>query len=195
MNIRKLNTVLFIALILPGIETNLFSQAVKAEVNRDRIFIGEQIVLKLSLEQGKDGISWFSVPDSVNHFEVIKRGKIDTVFNGNYTSFRQTISITSFDSGIWQFPSLRLASIRKSTLPITIEVLPVDVSKMQEYNDIKEIEEANRENNWLITAIIATVTVLSIAAIYWLLAKRRNLLCRMLSSGEISLRWIGRWRS
>lgn len=174
MNKSKIYTFLFVLIILLSHYSNLFSQAVKASVNRDRIFIGEQIQLKLSVEKGKAGITWFKFPDSLNHLEVIKRGKIDTVLNGNYTNYSQTIIITSFDSGKWQFPPLSLAGIKQSTVPISIDILPVDVSKMVEYNDIKGIEAIKPENNWLITGIIAAVTLVSIAAIWWLLKRKKK---------------------
>lgn len=145
-------------------------------MDRDRIFIGEQIKLKLSAEKGKAGITWFRFPDSLNHLEVVKRGKIDTVLNGRYTNYYQTILLTSFDSGRWEFPPLSLAGVKQSTLPISIDVLPVDVSKMQEYNDIKDIEDIKPENNWFITAIIAFITLLSVAAVYWLLIKKKKVL-------------------
>lgn len=174
MNNRKLYIFFFFGLISVSIQSNLFSQTVKAAVDRNRIFIGEQVRLKLSVERGKAGITWFRFPDSLNHLEVVKRGKIDTVLNGNYTNYYQTVSITSFDSGRWEFPPLALAGIRQSTLPLTIDVLPADVSKMQEYNDIKDIEEVKPENNALITAIIVLITLLSVGAIYWLLIKKKK---------------------
>lgn len=173
MNNRKLYIVFFLGLILLSIQSNSFSQVVRAAVNRDRIFIGEQIKLKLSVERVKAGITWFSFPDSLNHFEIVKRSKIDTVLNGNFTNYYQTISITSFDSGRWDFPPLSLAGITQTTLPVSITVMPVDVSKMQDYNDIKDIEEAKQGNNTLITFIIAAITLLSIAIIYWLLTKKK----------------------
>ena len=166
MNKRKIYIVLFWGLFLPGFQTSLLSQTVRAAVDRNRIFIGEQIKLKLSVEKGKAGIIWFSFPDSLNHFEIVKRSKIDTVVKGSYTNYYQTLSITSFDSGRWTFPSLSLAGIKQSTLPVSIDVLPVDVSKMQDYNDIKNIEEAKQQNNPLITVIIIAVTLISIGAIY-----------------------------
>lgn len=176
MSNRKFYIVSFLGLIFLIIQSNLFSQTVKAAVDRDRIFIGEQIKLKLSVEKGKAGITWFRFPDSLNHIEVVKRSKIDTVRNGNYTNYYQTLSITSFDSGRWEFPPLSLAGINQSTLPISIDVLPVDVSKMQGYNDIKGIEEVKPGNNWFITGIIIAITLLSIAAIYWLLAKKKKVM-------------------
>ena len=174
MNNGKFYIIVFFGVFLLSIKSNLYSQSVKAAVNKDRIFIGEQIELKISVERAKQGITWFSFPDSLNHIEVIKRSKIDTVLNGNYTNYSQTILITSFDSGRWQFPPLSLPGINQPTLPINIDVLPVDVSKMQDYNDIKDIEEVKPGNDWFITGIIAVVTLVSIVMIYWLLTKKKN---------------------
>jgi len=174
VNYRKLYIVFFIGLILLGIQSNLFSQTVRAAVDRDRIFIGEEIKLKLSVENGKAGITWFSFPDSVNHLEVTKKSKIDTVSKGGYTNYYQIISITSFDSGRWEFPALSLAGVSQATPTITIDVLPIDVSKMQDYNDIKDIEEVPPGNNGLITALIIAITLISIAVIYWLFTKKKK---------------------
>lgn len=174
MNKGRLYIIVFFGLFLSSIKSNLYSQSVKAAVNRDRIFIGELIELKISVERAKQEMTWFSFPDSLNHLEVIKRSKIDTVVNGNYTNYYQTISITSFDSGKWQFPPLSLPGINHSTLPISINVLPVDVSNMQDYNDIKDIEEVKPGNNWFITGVIIAITLISIVMVYWLLIKKKK---------------------
>jgi hypothetical protein len=147
--------------------------------------------LKLSVEGGKAGISWFRFPDSLNHLEIVSKSKIDTVLNGRYSNYYQTVSLTSFDSGRWEFPSLAIAGINQFTAPISIDVLPVDVSTMQDYNDIKDIEEVKRINNWLITGIIAAITLLSIALVYWLLIKKKKvMLPGALKKGNLSpLEW------
>jgi hypothetical protein len=171
---RKLYLLFFILLMSASAVSKLAAQQVKAGVDRNKIFIGEQIKLKLAVEGGKAGINWFAIPDSINHFEIVKRSKIDTVLNGKFTNYYQLITITSFDSGRWQFPSMFLPGLVQPTPPITIDVLPVDVSKMQDYNDIKDIVEVKRENDWTIAVIIAVITLLSIAAIYWLFIKKKR---------------------
>lgn len=171
MNKRNIYIIVFFGLTFFNIQSNLFSQTVRAAVNRNRIFIGEQIKLQLSVEKGKPGTPWFTFPDSLNHLEVVKRSKIDTVAKGGFTTYRQTITITSFDSGRWAFPALSLPGVKQTTLPINIDVLPVDVSKMQDYNDIKEIEEVKPVNSLLITGILAAITLFSIGMIYWLLTR------------------------
>ena len=174
MNKRKLYIVFIVLVMLSFVSAGLFAQRVKAGVDRNKIFIGEQIKLKLAVEGAKAGIKWFSLPDSVNHFEIVQQGKIDTVLSGNFTNYYQLVTITSFDSGKWQFPSLFLPGIAQPTPPVTIDVLPVDVSNMQDYNDIKDIEEINQENDWTIVALIAVVTLFSIGMIYWLWLKKKK---------------------
>lgn len=176
MNKRKLYIGFFILLVLSSVTSQLFSQTPKAGVDRDKIFIGEQIKLKLAVEGGRAGLKWFSFPDSLNHFEIVKRGKIDTVLNGSTTNYYQVITITSFDSGRWEFPSLFLPGIVQPTPPIAIDVMPVDVSQMQDYNDIKDIEEVKQENDWLIVGIIAAVTLLSIGLLYWFFIKKKKVI-------------------
>jgi hypothetical protein len=191
VNRRKLYTGFFILLVLSSVTSQLFSQTAKAGVDKNKIFIGEQIRLKLAVEGGRAGLKWFSFPDSLNHFEVVKRSKIDTFLNGSTTNYSQIITITSFDSGRWQFPSLFLPGLIQPTPPIAIDVMPVDVSKMQDYNDIKDIEELKQENDWMIVGIIAAITLLSIAVITWLFIKKKKVVVeRRPSKGSLTpLEW------
>ena len=192
MNKRKLYKSFFILLVLSSVTSQLFSQSVKAGVDRDKIFIGEQIRLKLAIEGGRAGMKWFSFPDSLNHFEILKRSKIDTVLNGSVTNYYQLVTITSFDSGKWEFPSLFVPGLSQPTPPIAIDVMPVDVSKMQDYNDIKDIEEVKQENDWLIIGIVGIVTLFSIAMIYWLFLKKKKVIVesRPLMGNMSPLDWV-----
>ncbi len=166
---------LLFSLIIFSTQSPVFSQVVKAEVNRHKILIGEQIKLKLTLQSERRIPKWFQFPDSINHLLILNRTKIDTVLNGRFTNYHQTLTITSFDSGRWEFPSLAVAAINKATNPVMIDVMPVDVSKLQDYHDIKEIEEVKQENNTTIIAIIAAITLLSIAMIYWFIRKKKKI--------------------
>ncbi|MCW3078995.1 hypothetical protein [Segetibacter sp.] len=187
MNKQKLYTVFFIVVMLSSVSSHLFSQTVKAGVDRNKIFIGEQVRLKLAIEGGRAGMKWFSFPDSLNHFEIVKRGKVDTVLNGSSTNYYQVITITSFDSGRWEFPSLFLPGLSQPTPPIAIDVLPVDVSKMEDYNDIKDIEEVTQQNDPLLIGLIAAITLLSLLMLYWLFAKKRKVIVeRRPAKGSLS---------
>ena len=174
MNKRKIYIHSTLVLMFSLITSGLFSQSIKAEVDRDKILIGEQIKIKLSVQGGNVGMSWFNFPDSIPHLEIVQKGKIDTVANGAATDYYQIISITSFDSGAWEFPPLFINGVNQSTPAFNISVLPVDVSQMQDYNDIKDIEEVQMETNWLIIAFIAALTLFSIGMVYWLIKKKKN---------------------
>ena len=70
--------------------------------------VGEAVELKLEAKlplgiQAK----WFPV-DSIAHFEFIDKGKIDTTITVDSRTFRQTLIITSFDSGRWVLPAFPL---------------------------------------------------------------------------------------
>ena len=173
MKYRQSYIIFYGIIILSGIRSVAFSQNIKAEADKQNIYIGEQVKIKLVVEQARPGMPWFNLPDSVNHFEIISRSKIDTTIVSAYTNYSQDITVTSFDSGRWQFPALAIAGLNRITLPITIDVLPVDVSKIEDYNDIKDIVAVNLKTDWWITALIAFITLLSIGIVYWLYKNKK----------------------
>ncbi len=152
----------------------LGAQKVSIVPDRSQIFIGEQIKVKLSVEQVPMGTPWLYVPDTLNHLEVVERGKVDTVnSNGSY-NFYQTISITSFDSGSWKFPSLIWPGINVVTNPFNIDVLPVDVSQLKDYNDIRDIIEYKKEFNWLLVLLVAVVILLLALLARWYIKRKKK---------------------
>ncbi|RZJ64136.1 MAG: hypothetical protein EOO45_19125, partial [Flavobacterium sp.] len=81
------------------------AQAVKTYIDRNKILIGEHIRFEIKVNLGSSNYKVdFGIPDSIPHFDVIDQGKYDTTDQGVYT-MRQTILFTSFDSGLWKFPS------------------------------------------------------------------------------------------
>ncbi len=139
-----------------------FSQTVtvKAAINRNKILIGEPIELKIeaTVPTGTE-VSWFPL-DSMTHFEFIEKGKIDTIGTADGKTYRQTLLITSFDSGRWVFPSLPLVSGNKAYLT---DSLPVSVAysnfnPQQDYHDIKDILDVPNPNtgyiDWVLRGLV-----------------------------------------
>src|ERR1700712_792894 len=135
-----------------------FSQtdvSVRASINRDKIMIGEPVQLTLEAKvPSVADVKWFPL-DSIVHFEFIDKGKIDTSFSGDNRIYRQTIIVTSFDSGRWAVPSFPLTIGNKEYLT---DSLPVSVAysnfdEKQDYHDIKDIIEVEnttlRYINWV----------------------------------------------
>ena len=82
------------------------AQKVEISVNKNNILIGEQIEYGLKVVVTSERLRvHFVIPDSIPHFDIIKRGEITTL-PGDPLSFEQVITFTSFDSGSWVFPSI-----------------------------------------------------------------------------------------
>ncbi len=170
------------------------SQNVSAIIERDKILIGEQVNLILKTENVTGIAQWFAMPDTVNHIEVVNRSKIDTIQVVDKLIFQQTITITSFDSGTWQIPALTIQTEdnnQLATTPLTLEVLPVDVSQMQEYNDIKEIIEVETTANKTILLIIVAITLISLAFLYWFIkrGKKQKVKAPLLAANLAPVDW------
>ncbi|MBD0332854.1 MAG: hypothetical protein ICV66_09370 [Chitinophagaceae bacterium] len=114
-----------------------------ASVNKQRILIGEQFQLTLEATFLKNQkYSWFRI-DTIPHFEILSKAKIDTTSDGNQLKLSQQLTLTSWDSGKWQIPAFSLSSLRTKPLTITVAFSsPFDPN--QPYHDIKDILEVER---------------------------------------------------
>ena len=80
-----------------------------AQLDTTAIMIGDQIGLELSVEapQGAQ-ILWPPLSDTlVPHVEIIKRGKTDTIKQGNAWLLHRHLVVTSFDSGYFNITPLK----------------------------------------------------------------------------------------
>ena len=139
--------------------------------------IGEPVELKLEakLPAGTNA-TWFPV-DSMAHFEMIDKGKIDTASSGDTKTYRQTLVITSFDSGRWAVPSLAFTIGNKDyltdSLPISVAYSNFD--PRQDYHDIKDIIEVENTATRYINWIVLSLALVSLLAVIYFLMKRPGL--------------------
>ncbi len=130
------------AVVLLLVSTFLHAQDVRFTFDKQKILLGEPLQMRIEtlLGNGENRVrldTTFS-PDSLPHFEVLDRGKIDTSNTTAGIYLKQTITLTSWDSGSWQLPTVNRSGV--SLQPTTIEVgytSPWDVK--QPYHDIKGI--------------------------------------------------------
>jgi len=150
---------------------------VMVTVNRDRILIGEQLELTLRADVGDERrpVVLPSLPDSLNHLEVIRRGPVDSLRAGERFRYTQVITLTSFDSGRWVIAPLsfgmRGKRMRSDSVAIHVNSVPL---RGKDYNDIREIIDVeNAGVNWgqVLLALAGAVLILT-AAYYWY--KRRK---------------------
>ncbi|HVM87725.1 MAG TPA: hypothetical protein VMT76_06020 [Puia sp.] len=175
----RLQTILISVLL---ISANLsFAQSavtVNAAVDKSEILIGERIQLSLDIKVSLGfNPSWFSL-DTIPHFDIISKGKIDSVITQNDKSYHQNIIITSFDSGMHVIPRLPIVIGEKDfftdSIPVTVKFTPQD--SKQDYHDIKDIFDVQYPySRYIIWSIIA-LTVISVAgAVYFISRKQKEL--------------------
>jgi hypothetical protein len=112
---------------------------VKAALERDSIWLGDQIKLLVVAELSKgDKLTLPHLPDTIQKIEILKRSKIDTsILDGTRIQIKQTYLITCFDSGAHQIPSYYFKvvngahtdSLKSGELTLNVKFPPIDLKK------------------------------------------------------------------
>jgi len=184
----------------------LQAQNINASVDRNSILIGEQIKLVVTADnvdvKKQPIVQWAQIPDTFNHFEVIERGKIDTVNKNGINHYAQTYILTSLDEGFWDIPAFNVLFSKKSrrnpvSLPtpsIKIKVFPADISRLKNYHDIKNIVQTPKESapSQTTTSVIALVAVIVLIIVFWAVFKRRRIKSKTVTKKGMlnSIDWI-----
>lgn len=106
-------------------------------VDRAKILIGEPFDLTLKAFVADGSVSWPLI-DSVPHFEILSKQKLDSQVNNGTLVLNQVVTLTSWDSGKWLLPSFTLAGAPPSA-PIAISVAYAPFDSAQDYHDVKDI--------------------------------------------------------
>jgi hypothetical protein len=162
------------------------AQRVTAELDREKIIIGQQAILQVKLEEFNPRIfsldEWFVVPDTINHLECVRREGIDTIVIGGYATYVQKFIITSFDSGSWKIPELKVSMRGKEDLkpnilktkPIFLEVAPANVADLKEYHPLKEIQEVQVSNDLWLIITLGIIALISGFILRWFIRIRKR---------------------
>ena len=122
-----------------------------ASTDKSKVLLGEQFDLVIGARFSKETQLTFFTIDSLQHFEIVQKSKVDTEQVEENIVLTQRITLTSFDSGRWQIPALSLPGSALQTKPIPVEVVfssPFDPK--QEYHDVKDIIGVKKpvDSNW-----------------------------------------------
>ena len=118
-------------------------------VNKQNILIGEplhyNVQARLPLNAYK--VTWPNIPDSIAHFEVIERHKIDSAESNGMLYLKQSITLTSFDSGVRTIPPFVVSfnplrggpdfNLLTDSIRINVSFSPMD--SIKPFHDIKTI--------------------------------------------------------
>ncbi len=153
---------------------------IKATTDKQKIVIGEPF--HLMLEATVPDNTPFAWPglDSLPHFDFLTKGKIDSAIHPGEHYYRQYLTITSFDSGMWAIPRLPFLAANKKvfsdSIRIAVGYTPIDRSK--DFHDIKDIIDVpNPFAQWFVW-IVAAFTLASLLLVFWLV-RRKKLLRRL----------------
>jgi len=149
---------------------------IKSNLDKTNIVIGEQLHLNLEADfPSHEPVSFFVI-DSIPHFEILDRKKIDTLDNPDVMKLSETITLTSFDSGHWVIPSFELPGnngVLTDSFAVNVSFSPFDPN--QDYHDIKDVvdvhvTEKKKQNLYVFVGI----TLVVISAIFYLLVRKRK---------------------
>jgi hypothetical protein len=166
------------SLFFPALVSNAQNKVtIKSGVDKNKIVIGEQIHLSLEADFPLQEPMRFFTIDSIAHFEILERKKIDTVDYREGIKLLQSLTLTSFDSGHWAIPSFELPADK----PMYTDSIAVDVGfspfdPNQDYHDIKDVIDVQvkekKEETWYWYA--AASALLIAAIIYFLMRKKKK---------------------
>lgn len=147
------------------------AQTGNGTLDRQQIVLGEQAKLHLKIADipsGYELTKFYGWDTSSHHVEIISQSKIDTVNLNNQITYLQDWTVTSFDSGKWSLPVTtailqntqtgKQLSVRIDS--VYLNVMPVDISNMKDYHDIKDILIVKYFNPFWIIVGVVTIVVL-----------------------------------
>ena len=147
--------------------------AVKAAVDKKSIVIGEPAQLQLEAYFPSGTMPSFFSIDSFLHFEILQQSKIDTQATERGTQLRQTITLTSWDSGAWAIPAFALPDNRRvRTQPIDLAVGFSPMAPDQKYHPVKDILNISQPAR--ITWYWYLLGALLLLLLFWLLFPKKK---------------------
>jgi hypothetical protein len=172
---------LFALVNIAAIGSALCQPAVIAKTDTGRIKIGEQFKLDLSAVAGPGQTVLFPmIPDTFNHFEVVRRNPQDTIKNPNdkNLTLRLQLVLTAFDSGYFVLPPFSFVfkkGNQTDTLSTEAQLMnvvwvPVDTTK--EIRDIKGVMDVPFP--WYMILVYILLAYLITGAVIYIRKKLRK---------------------
>lgn len=175
---------LIVVVLCASLLTNAQVPSLRISVDKNAILIGEQFTYRIdaSFPIHSYKVQFPALPDSFNHFELVKKGTVVTAESNGMINCSQVFTFTSFDSGINTFPRLPLVfhpsqkdtAIRLFTDSFLIRVGYSPLDSVKTFHDIKAIIEVKDEWPWWMWAALVLSAILLIVLLYSLFRRRRK---------------------
>ena len=156
-----------------------------ARLDASQIVIGDQARLFIEVQHNPSlsRLQWAVYPDSFNNLEIVEKGKIDTIKQGDLVTYRQRLLITGFDSGVFKIPAFKFVLIPAKDTPYIIQtdsfnllVQTVAVDTTKGFKGIKGIVYVKsnwRDYIWYIAGGAALVLLIIGLIIYFIKKKKQ----------------------
>ena len=165
-------------LVLWLLISGMFAHAqvqVKTFTDKESILIGERFNMTLESFMPVDQKFTWPTIDTLPHFEILVRSKIDTVENFNGRKITQSFQLTSFDSGHYEIPSISfiIGNTRyvTDTVGVDIDYAPMEANAT--YKEIKDIMDVEAGTNPLLYYVLGGVILLA-ALLVWYFSKKKK---------------------
>ncbi|MDR0363837.1 MAG: hypothetical protein LBH92_02305 [Bacteroidales bacterium] len=166
----------------------LFSQEepyARAVLDTNSIIIGQQVKMQLEVvAKNNERVYWADIPQEIiPGVEVISRSTIDSVKEDNNNILRQTLSITSFDTGFYALTPFKFSYYKPNDTTsyftqspsVWLEVGTVAVDTTQAFIDIKPLMKAPVTFREILPFIIVPLLLAAIVAFaIWFFMRRQN---------------------
>ncbi len=154
------------------------------QIDKQKILLGDEIkyTIKAIYNPQQYALQWTSLPDTINTIEIISKNKIDTTEAQSSREIKQSISLSSYDSGAHTIPSLEAtftslqggSPVIINTSPITIEVSSPVVDTSKAPMPIYDIEKAPFPTSLIMLAILLGLIAIIILYNIYQYIKKRN---------------------
>jgi hypothetical protein len=170
LNIGMVMSVCLLASLAGSAQTATDSISADITADKQAILIGEPVRLTLTVRSSSASPVFPQIPDSLPHFEVLSKSKVDTITDQRSWQLQQVITLTSFDSGHWVIPSFGLAGTNIITDSLAFDVGYIPMKPQDQVRDIKDIIPVTVKLPWLI--IILSGVLLIVLVVLFIRALR-----------------------
>ena len=159
---------------------NIQAQTSKVKIDRDSIFIGEQVIYTLEIETNADDIVSFPEGQTFVPLEAVEASEIDTLQIEPKLKLLREYYLTQFDSGHYtippQFIQLKEGNIITDSLRLYVRDVEVDtlaqgLYPIKTYIDVKR---SFRFPGWIWKLLIGLAIALGIAYFVWRYLQHRK---------------------
>ncbi len=165
----------------------VYSQQVYSRLERDSMYVGEQIFFEFGISYPSDlKVLSYTVFDSdtlLKNIEIISRSITDTIIEEKITKIKHNYCITSFDTGIYVIPPLQFLyisdkdTVANYTDSLYLRVLLVDADTTKNIMDIKGLWGVPfqwTDYLWHLVVLLLII-LLAISLLYYFMRRRRGL--------------------